>query len=149
MDLGILPYEISNFAITGEACRHNLNYWTGGNYIGLGPSAASHVAGWRWKNRPHLGEWESEVETGGVPAIDIEQLSPRQRAGEMAMLMLRLQRGLDLNHCSQLTGVDTAKLFAPVIDRLAELHLVEITDDHVRLTRAGIDVADAVAGEFV
>ena len=50
--IGLAPYEISNFATQGESCRHNLNYWTGGNYIGLGPSAASHVDGLRWKNRP-------------------------------------------------------------------------------------------------
>src|SRR3712207_7280474 len=47
---GYRGYEVSNYALPGEACRHNLVYWTGGNYIGLGPSAASHVEGWRWRN---------------------------------------------------------------------------------------------------
>ena len=60
-------YEISNYAVPGEECRHNLVYWTGGNYIGLGPSAASHVQGWRWKNRPHLGEWEEAVGAEAFP----------------------------------------------------------------------------------
>src|ERR1051325_8644174 len=46
----------------GAAGRHNLLYWNGGNYLGLGPAAASHVGGNRWKNRPHLGEWEAAVE---------------------------------------------------------------------------------------
>src|SRR3954471_5155848 len=48
---GLPAYEISNYASPGEECRHNLVYWTGGDYLGLGPSAASHVQGWRWKNR--------------------------------------------------------------------------------------------------
>ena len=58
-DAGFEAYEISNFARPGQACQHNVNYWTGGNYVGLGPSAASHVEGVRWKNRPHLGEWDA------------------------------------------------------------------------------------------
>jgi oxygen-independent coproporphyrinogen-3 oxidase len=146
---GLPAYEISNFAARGQECRHNLNYWTGGNYIGLGPSAASHVQGWRWKNRPHLGEWESAVEAGSLPASEIETLSPQQRAGELAMLMLRLETGLDLELCSQRTGIDAAGAFGPIIDRLRELGLVEAAEKSVRLTRKGLAVADAVAAEFV
>ena len=81
---GMTPYEISNYAMPGEECQHNLVYWTGGNYIGLGPSAASHVAGHRWRNRPHLGEWEQAVAAGKLPAADVEQLTPappRRRTG--------------------------------------------------------------------
>jgi oxygen-independent coproporphyrinogen-3 oxidase len=147
--LGIAPYEISNFAAPSQPCRHNLNYWTGGNYIGIGPSAASHVEGVRWKNRPHLGEWETAVESGNLPAIEAETLTPRQRAGELAMLMLRLETGLDLEFCTQRTGVDATTMFGPAIDRLIHLKLVTITDQHIRLTRQGIAVADAVAAEFL
>src|SRR5207302_3383448 len=89
-ETGRPAYEISNYATPGEECRHNLVYWTGGNYLGLGPSAASHLGGWRWRNRPHLGEWEQAVSEGRLPATDIEKLSPPRRAGELAMLMLRL-----------------------------------------------------------
>src|SRR5439155_15790040 len=91
---GYYPYEISNYARVDEECRHNLLYWNGGSYVGLGPSAASHVQGWRWKNRPHLGEWESAVEGGGVPTADVEELLPAQRAGELIMLQLRLASGV-------------------------------------------------------
>jgi oxygen-independent coproporphyrinogen-3 oxidase len=145
----IPPYEISNFAAAGQECRHNLNYWNGGNYLGLGPSAASHVDGHRWKNRPHLGEWETAVAAGSLPAIELEILTPRQRAGELAMLMLRLETGLDLNLTSRRTGIDAATEFTPVIQRLVKLNLLEQTGNSVRLTRSGISVADAIAGEFV
>jgi oxygen-independent coproporphyrinogen-3 oxidase len=120
----IPPYEISNFAAPGQECRHNVNYWIGGNYIGLGPSAASHVDGWRWKNRPHLGEWESAVQSGSLPTTECETLSSRQRAGELAMLMLRLERGLDLQRCSQRTGIDAANEFGSIIDRLDRQGLI-------------------------
>ena len=148
--LGMPAYEVSNFAAAGQACRHNLNYWMGGNYVGLGPAAASHVAGVRWRNRPHLGEWERAV--GGqarLPAADVERLTAGQRAGELAMLMLRLETGFDLAHCRRLTGVDAADVFGPTIRQLVGVGLVTADGDRVRLTRRGVDVADAVAGEFV
>lgn len=146
---GIGAYEISNFAAPGQECLHNLNYWTGGNYIGLGPSAASHVQGWRWKNRPHLGEWESAIESGSLPAIELEKLTPRQRAGELAMLMLRLERGLDLDFCTSQTGVDAPLIFDPIIDRLVNLQLITRSQNMIQLTAAGLAVADAVAAEFL
>ena len=147
---GFTAYEVSNFARPeAEACRHNLNYWTGGNYLGLGPSAASHLDGWRWRNRPHLGEWEAAVDAGRLPVADVERLTPRQRAGELVMLMLRLGRGLDLGFCSAKTGMDAAAVFGPVVDQMAGGGLVDVAGGVVTLTRRGVEVADAVAGEFV
>ena len=147
---GLEAYEISNYAAPGQECRHNLVYWSGGNYLGLGPSAASHVEGWRWRNRPHLGEWEDAVDAGSLPAIDVEQLTPRRRAGELAMLMLRLTRGIDLAACSARTGLDAAGAFAATLTHLLGLGLVEHTAARaIRLTDAGLPIADAVAAEFL
>ncbi|HMO26455.1 MAG TPA: radical SAM family heme chaperone HemW, partial [Tepidisphaeraceae bacterium] len=91
---GFDAYEISNYARPGEACRHNLMYWTGANYIGLGPSAASHVAGHRFRNKPHLGEWESSLSDDRLPLADVEQLDPERRRDERLLLMLRLSSGV-------------------------------------------------------
>jgi oxygen-independent coproporphyrinogen-3 oxidase len=146
---GLDAYEISNYATPGEACRHNLVYWTGGNYIGIGPSAASHVQGWRWKNRPHLGEWEDAASAGRVPAIDVEVLSPRQRAGELAMLMLRLAQGLRFDVFAARTDQDARELFAGTVDRLRVNGLVTVDDSSVRITDAGLPLADAIAAEFL
>ena len=146
---GLEAYEISNYAVPGDACRHNLVYWTGGNYIGLGPSAASHVEGHRWRNRPHLGEWENAVAAGRLPAADVEVLTARQRAGELAMLMLRLARGIDFADFAARTGSDAAELFTEPIDRLGRLGLVRVDSQAVRLTETALGVADAVAAEFL
>ncbi len=146
---GFEDYEISNFARPGEACRHNLVYWTGGNYVGLGPSAASHVQGWRWRNRPHLGEWEDAVDAGRVPAIDVETLSPRRRAGELAMLLLRLSRGVDFADFADRTGHDARDLFADPLAQLAKMGLIEVDAAGVRLAEAGLHLADAIAAEFL
>lgn len=148
-DVGLPAYEISNYAMPGQECLHNLVYWTGGNYLGLGPSAASHIEGWRWRNRPHLGEWERAVGAGTLPATDVEQLLPSRRAGELAMLMLRLTRGLTFDDFAARSGFDARALFAAPIDRLGRLGLLEVGLDAIRLTEAGLNVADAISAEFL
>src|SRR5438876_5643660 len=147
-EAGYWPYEISNYAKRGEECRHNLLYWNGGNYLGLGPAAASHVEGHRWKNRPHLGEWEAAVADDQIPAIDVERLSPCQRASELIMLQLRLAGGVDLEAVERLSGVDPLKEHATTLDRLVKLKLINFRDDHFDLTEKGIDVADSISLEF-
>jgi oxygen-independent coproporphyrinogen-3 oxidase len=146
---GMPAYEVSNYAVAGEECRHNLVYWMGENYLGLGPSAASHVEGWRWRNRPHLGEWEAAIESGELPAIDVENLSPRRRAGELAYLQLRLARGVVFDEFAERSGYDARDLYADVLERLAGLRLMHVDAARFRLTEKGLDVADAVAGEFL
>jgi len=146
---GFQAYEISNYAVPGEQCQHNLMYWRGEDYVGLGPSAASHLQGWRWKNRGHLGEWERAVDEGAVPTVEVEQLPPRQRAGELAMLMLRLIDGLEFDQVHQKTDLDAAEIFADQINRYTTAGLLERTARGVKLTEKAIDVADAVAAEFL
>ena len=146
---GLIPYEISNYARPGEECRHNLLYWTGGNYIGLGPSAASHVEGWRWKNRPHLGEWESAVGSDHLPAADLERLTGEQRQGEWVMLRLRLASGIDFDAYAAQWGCDARTVYHDALTRLARLGLIEMDEQRFALSEAGLAVADAIASEFL
>jgi oxygen-independent coproporphyrinogen-3 oxidase len=148
-EAGFAAYEISNYAKNGEECRHNLLYWNGGSYLGLGPAAASHVEGNRWKNRPHLGEWETAIEKNEIPAMDVERLSPSQRASELIMLQLRLRGGVDLAAVEKLSGVNPLEAHAPTLQRLEKLKLIKLGDNFFHLTESGIDVADAIAGEFL
>lgn len=82
-----IHYEISNFAIKGYECLHNLNYWRGGEYLGLGPSAASHLRGKRFRNRADLDAY-LENPTGQTEYV--EELNVKDKAAEEAMLRLRL-----------------------------------------------------------
>jgi oxygen-independent coproporphyrinogen-3 oxidase len=149
-EAGMRAYEISNYAVPGEECRHNLVYWSGENYIGLGPSAASHVEGMRWKNRPHLGEWEAAVEAGGgLPAVEVERLSPRRRAGELAYLQLRLARGVEFAEFAGRTGCEAREVYNAQLAQLSGVGLLDVDVRGFRLTEKGIDVADAVAAEFL
>jgi oxygen-independent coproporphyrinogen-3 oxidase len=149
-DAGMSAYEISNYSTPDEECRHNLVYWMGGNYIGLGPSAASHVQGWRWRNRPHLGEWERALDAGGLPAIEVEHLSASRRAGELAMLMLRLSRGLNFAAFADRTGgLDVQTIWHDTIERYVRTGLLHVDQAALKLTEAGLAVADAIAAEFL
>jgi oxygen-independent coproporphyrinogen-3 oxidase len=147
--IGMPAYEVSNYASAGEECRHNLVYWTGGNYISLGPSAASHVNGWRWRNRPHLGEWERAIESAMLPAIEVETLSEHRRAGELAMLMLRLARGINFADFSARTGMDARALWSDQIERYVHAGLLRQDRLGFALTERGLVVADALAAEFL
>jgi oxygen-independent coproporphyrinogen-3 oxidase len=148
-DAGLLPYEISNFARPGEACRHNLVYWTGGNYVGIGPSAASHVEGFRFRNKPHLGEWESAIDAARLPVTDAERLTATQRRGERVMLRLRLEAGVRFDDLDVGDGCDARSFYAGTIDSLVRLGLLHADDRGFRLSNAGLAVADAVAQQFV
>lgn len=148
-EAGLAAYEISNYASPGMECLHNLAYWRGDDYLALGPSGASHVQGHRWKNRPHLREWEQAIDQGRLPVEDNEHLSPLQRAGELAMLRLRLAEGLDFADFTRRTGLVGQELFADPITRFEQAGLLERTETALRLTPAGLNVADALTAEFL
>lgn len=146
---GIEPYEISNYTGPGQACRHNEMYWRGGSYIGLGPSAASHVAGVRWRNRPHIGDWETAIDTATLPAFEVERLPPDRRAAELAYLRIRTTPGIEWDAFTIATGADARTLFSDALPRLAALGLIEMDAFGARLTEKGVPLADAVASEFL
>ncbi|HRK30213.1 MAG TPA: radical SAM family heme chaperone HemW [Tepidisphaeraceae bacterium] len=146
---GMAPYEVSNFARPGEACRHNLLYWDGGSYLGFGPSAASHVHGVRWKNRGHIGEWERAIDDSTLPAAEVEQLTQPQRMGEHAMLRLRLTDGIDVADFAARWNDDPITRFADPITRYGRQGLLVASEKSIRLTEAGVAVADAIAAEFL
>lgn len=96
-EAGFEWYEVSNWA-TSEAgrCRHNLLYWTGGDWWGVGPGAHSHVGGTRWWNVKHPAAYARRLAAGTSPAHAREVLGPEDRAVERLMLELRLAQGFPL-----------------------------------------------------
>ena len=147
-DAGMPAYEISNHARPGQACRHNLAYWTGLNYLGLGPSAASHVAGVRFKNLPHLRAWEEAVGQGSLPAVDVETLSPRQRLSERIMIGLRLADGVDVASVARELDQPVDASIEQTVSHLASIGMLQRSGNRVALTDRGVELADAVCAEF-
>jgi oxygen-independent coproporphyrinogen-3 oxidase len=92
---GLGWYEVSNWA-TSEAqrCRHNLLYWTGGDWWGVGPGAHSHVGGVRWWNVKHPAAYADRIAAGASPAHAREVLDPESRRVERVLLEVRLRTGL-------------------------------------------------------
>ncbi len=93
-DHGFRQYEISNFARKGLYSRHNYKYWTGGEYLGFGPSASSDFAGKRFTLVADLQSYISGIRTGGDIMEDIQEIPLRERAGEYIMLRLRTSAGI-------------------------------------------------------
>ena len=115
---GFSHYEISNFSMPGHECQHNLNYWRGGEYLGLGPAAASHLEGSRFKNKSDLDSYLAD--TSHEPE-SMERLDITTKACEEAMLRLRLlQEGLDMVEVGEKYGVDSVAGLQERLDLMAD-----------------------------
>ncbi len=137
---GLDWYEISNWAAGQSArCRHNLLYWTGGDWWGIGPGAHSHVGGTRWWNVRHPAAYAQRIAAGRSPAQAREILSPAQRRTEQIMLLTRLASGCPL---SELGPAGRRAAALAVADGLATPQA--LADGQVILTTAGRLLADAV-----
>lgn len=103
---GLRRYEISNFARPGRECRHNLKYWRHEPFVGLGPSASSHLGGRRWTNKPTLASWAEALERSGSARDETVELDAAASAREALVFGLRLVEGVDAEDIALRTGVD-------------------------------------------
>ena len=144
---GLHWYEVSNWARTpAQACQHNLAYWRGHDWWGIGPGAHSHVGGVRWWNVKHPRAYAARLEAGLSPAAGREVLDEESRRLERVLLGVRLAEGLPL------ADVDPARRGAVaglVADGLVDGHAaVRRADPRVVLTRRGRLLADTVVREL-
>jgi len=137
---GYCQYEISNYARPGLECLHNLGYWLGHNYLGLGPSAFSTVGSRRWKNTPDTSRYIDQIQAEIEPVVFEETLSGAVRQAEEIAFGLRTSIGVSESRIASWPQ-ELASL-------LSEGYL-EKTGNHVRLTAKGKMVADSVAELFV
>jgi putative oxygen-independent coproporphyrinogen III oxidase len=136
---GLAWYELSNWAAGEDArCRHNLGYWRGGDWWGVGPGAHSHVGGVRWWNVRRPRDWRERLAAGRRPEAGREALDPAQRRMEQVMLGVRLAEGLELRGEERVTAHD-----------LAARGLLELGDGRAILTLRGRLLADRVVRELV
>lgn len=139
---GLEWYEVSNWSTgPGTRCRHNLLYWTGADWWGVGPGAHSHVGGVRWWNVKHPAAYAERLAAGVSPALAREVLSPEDRRVERVLLELRLRDGLPL-------GVLDEAGRAAVPDQVAA-GLVSVAGDRLVLTDRGRLLADGVVRDLL
>ncbi len=138
---GYEPYEISNFARTSRECAHNLAYWQGADYLGLGPSAFSTVGERRWANVRDTALYNERVHTGESAADFQEHVPPTMRRAESIAFGLRTNRGV---------AAETLLAWPDQVAEFAALGLLETTPGaRVLLTRKGRLLADTVAEAFI
>jgi oxygen-independent coproporphyrinogen-3 oxidase len=134
-------YETANFCRDGRQARHNLGYWLGRDYLGLGIGAVSTVGGVRWRNAPKLGAYLEALADGQRPPREVEELDEPTRTRERLMLGLRLDEAVPL-------GEVAAALDVRALGRLEGLGLVERRGDGLSLTRRGRFLGGGVTAEL-
>jgi len=135
---GFIHYEISNFAKPGFECRHNLLYWTGGEYIGCGPAAHSHWKGVRWANVSDLDDYCAHG-----PRKEFEEtLDPEAKERETLVMGLRLLAGVDVS-------LGLHEKVQSTFQILEKQGLLVIDGRGIRLAEEALFVSDAVFAELV
>ena len=162
MNADFQQYEVANFArnstinpqlstlkLPNYSCGHNVNYWRGGSFYGLGPSATSYVRGLRTKSWSNTQRYCERLEQGQRAVESREELAPLARAGETAAFGLRMVEGWPFELFRQTTGYDLRREWADDMNQLAQQGWGRILPDRFQLTRQGLRFADAAAQLFL
>jgi len=146
---GLLQYEISNAARAGRRSRHNLKYWTDGEWLGFGCGAHSTRGGVRWKNISSTTDYIETVTCGRSPAVDARCLSTDERLGDALFTGLRLVDGIDANAIQTRYGIDVWRRFGPDLERFLDAGLLRRDGARFWLTPRGMLLAHEVMAVFV
>ena len=148
-EYGCRQYEISNYAREGYRCRHNLGYWTGREYLGLGLGASSLWRDTRFRNTDSMEEYLKD--SGNLPKIrrEEEKLSASDRQSEYMILGLRLTEGISLAGFRETFGTDVRKVWPGVLEKYEGYGLLEEAAGRLKFTGEGISLSNVVLAEFL
>lgn len=148
---GYRHYETSNFALPGYECQHNLGYWQGVEYVGLGPGAVSFLDNRRWKNVEDLERYNQELAQGRDPVDpeEDERITQRERMSERIILSLRLAEGLDLEKFEAEFGDKFTDIYPSVMERYLNQGVFILDGKYLRMKSDYWFVANSVLQEFV
>ncbi len=146
---GYVQYEISNVSRPGRESRHNLNYWTDGEWRGFGCGAHSTRGGVRWKNLSSTEEYISAAMAGGQLTSERRRLSPDEQVEDALFTGLRLASGIDLQAVKARYGVDVWARFGAELQPFVDERLLIYDGRSLRLTRAGMLLAHEVMTVFI
>ncbi|MCX5877341.1 MAG: radical SAM family heme chaperone HemW [Deltaproteobacteria bacterium] len=146
---GLERYEISNYAAPGRECRHNLNYWRNGAYLGLGAGAVSCLSGFRFSTVQEPEEFAGLVQRGELPLAEGECLPLEARFRESVIMGLRMIQGVSFARLHRQFGLTPPGYYGKMLDELQQQGLVAVSKDSLRLTKAGLPVANQVLARLV
>ena len=143
---GLKQYEISNFSLPGKESRHNRVYWENDEYYGFGAGSHSYINRTR---RANIAPIPHYIKAEGLPVRNETPLTRVERMEEEMFLGLRMKQGVSIEHFEQKYGVSLDAAFGKTITKLLPRGLVERTNTHLRLTEAGVPLANEVFAEFI
>ena len=148
---GYERYEISNYAKPGRECRHNIGYWTGVSYLGLGVGASGYVMNRRFHVESDYRKYMSVKMQQDITPLycDLEELDIKANMEEFMFLGLRLTRGVSRHEFNERFGVDMFEVFDRQIKRNMMLKLMEYNSPNLRLTEKGLDLSNMVMSDFL
>ncbi|HEY7290503.1 MAG TPA: radical SAM family heme chaperone HemW [Vicinamibacterales bacterium] len=146
---GLDQYEISNVSRAGRRARHNLKYWTDGEWIGFGCGAHSTRRGVRWKNVSGTEDYVQRIGAGVSTKVDVRRLSPEERLGDALFTGLRLTDGIDLRAIADRYGIDVWRRYGAELTRFVDAGWLVHDEDCLKLTRRGMLLAHEVMTVFV
>jgi oxygen-independent coproporphyrinogen-3 oxidase len=156
---GFVRYETSNYALANtqanspvpRTCDHNLIYWQGGNWLGFGAAAGSHIAGktdqtaaWQWKNAPAIARYIDSLERGESPITELESLDRTKWCAQLAIFWLRLTEGLPYTEFAAHCGIDAKPILEQVLRPFRDQGLAELSPETARITEKGVAVSDHI-----
>jgi len=146
---GYEQYEISNASRPGRRSRHNLKYWTDGEWLGFGCGAHATRGGVRTRNLSGTDEYIACVTGGRSPAIEVRRMSPEERLGDALFTGLRLTDGVNLDAIRERYGVDVWQRYGAELADHVDAGLVRRDGARLWLTRQGMLLAHEVMTVFV
>ena len=146
---GYRQYEISNFCRRGMESKHNLKYWTGGEYLGFGPDASSDFGGKRFTMVRDLKAYISGVLNHGQVIEDIQEVPSRERAGEYIMTRLRTTLGINQAEYEKKYLLPFAPLEAALEQCQARGHAVKMETGNWRLTPEGFLISNSIISDLL
>jgi len=146
---GFRQYEISNFCRKGMVSKHNMKYWTGGEYLGFGPSASSDFAGKRFTLKRNLQEYITAIREGGDIMEDLQEIPMRERAGEYLMLRLRTTQGIDAMEYEKMFLLPFAPLEEELEKRRRFFHATQTDTGRWVLTPKGFLVSNDIITDLL
>ncbi|PKN48761.1 MAG: coproporphyrinogen III oxidase, partial [Deltaproteobacteria bacterium HGW-Deltaproteobacteria-16] len=133
----------------GNQCRHNLNYWRNGSYLGLGAGAVSSLSGFRFSAVREPEPFAALVQKGELPLDEGECLPLAARFRESVVMGLRMIEGISLARLQRRFGLTPAGYYGKMLEELQEQGLIVLASDSLRLTEAGLPVANQVLSRLV
>jgi putative oxygen-independent coproporphyrinogen III oxidase len=141
---GLCPYEVSNYAVPTQECRHNLLYWNFEDTVGIGPGAHGRItqSGTKWATSRYKAPevWLEAVETHGQGLQTSQPLSPLERLQELTLMGLRLTRGLEIKRMREETGLEVEEAY--------NLHSLEMLEKEGLLKRTSTHLIPTFEGRL-